>query len=366
MVLCCISFDSYIKPQLGFASDHYENVVYLLIPTSNHNVSSLCDSLHRVVYLLIPTSNHNCCLNTIAKVEVVYLLIPTSNHNYISRRNGRTHVVYLLIPTSNHNSGSVKAAKYQLYIFWFLHQTTTAFTKFIHHLRCISFDSYIKPQLTRIMKHFVLVVYLLIPTSNHNSVTQRVHSWLVVYLLIPTSNHNWSWRKKETKVLYIFWFLHQTTTILHNILTSLGCISFDSYIKPQLRHLTKTFWLRCISFDSYIKPQLQFWWLWRWRCCISFDSYIKPQLAPFLLLFYFVVYLLIPTSNHNVWGFTYTCSWLYIFWFLHQTTTLTFFWRFRLCCISFDSYIKPQLCVTNPLRDESCISFDSYIKPQLT
>ena len=34
--------------------------------------------------------------------------------------------------------------------------------------RCISFDSYIKPQLTRYLFDESKVVYLLIPTSNHN------------------------------------------------------------------------------------------------------------------------------------------------------------------------------------------------------
>ena len=33
---------------------------------------------------------------------------------------------------------------------------------------CISFDSYIKPQLENESEALILVVYLLIPTSNHN------------------------------------------------------------------------------------------------------------------------------------------------------------------------------------------------------
>ena len=37
--------------------------------------------------------------------------------------------------------------------------------------RCISFDSYIKPQLVRVLNVQYLVVYLLIPTSNHNDAT---------------------------------------------------------------------------------------------------------------------------------------------------------------------------------------------------
>ena len=164
----CISFDSYIKPQLGKGKGKLSAVVYLLIPTSNHNTMSClintivlyifwflhqtttCDTtavfpvllyifwfLHQtttcsfrgcwsqVVYLLIPTSNHNQmpCVNY--KTLVVYLLIPTSNHNCWFTRYICAFVVYLLIPTSNHNPGVHVAAICWLYIFWFLHQTTT-------------------------------------------------------------------------------------------------------------------------------------------------------------------------------------------------------------------------------------------------
>ena len=47
--------------------------------------------------------------------------------------------------------------------------------------------------------------------------------------------------------------------------------------------------------------------------CISFDSYIKPQrtLADGLLIS--VVYLLIPTSNHNAAVFFMPMIGLYIF-----------------------------------------------------
>ena len=100
--------------------------------------------------------------------------------------------------------------------------------------------------------------------------------------------------------------------------------------------------MSCISFDSYIKPQHGPSHRWRPYRCISFDSYIKPQPKSSVIIFFAVVYLLIPTSNHNSWIVTVTSTWLYIFWFLHQTTTTQ---PSRLCsmsCISFDSYIKPQ------------------------
>ena len=58
------------------------------------------------------------------------------------------------------------------------------------NISCISFDSYIKPQLCENDGRCTLVVYLLIPTSNHNSHKKASTKFLVVYLLIPTSNHN--------------------------------------------------------------------------------------------------------------------------------------------------------------------------------
>ena len=75
---------------------------------------------------------------------------------------------------------------------------------------------------------------------------------------------------------------------------------------------------------------------------IYFDSYIKPQQKMVLLLELCVVYLLIPTSNHNSYHWLCDIWLLYIFWFLHQTTTMRITIRLVLSCISFDSYIKPQ------------------------
>ena len=236
----------------------------------------------------------------------------------------------------------VKTLIIVLYIFWFLHQTTTDGYRLCRAASCISFDSYIKPQLPVTLEVF----------------------WTVVYLLIPTSNHNYFLCWFGYLVLYIFWFLHQTTTWRRNLGSQSSCISFDSYIKPQ--------------------P-------------------VWDSISPF-----WVVYLLIPTSNHNyvwrssksvqlyifwflhqttTWGrFVFDLFWLYIFWFLHQTTTLNIqqnewsllyiFWflhqtttigmqtQYRCGCISFDSYIKPQLVASSLRRPTGCISFYSYIKPQ--
>ena len=60
LTISCICFDSYIKPQLVPLELQKVFVVYLLIPTSNHNLDNIRDKSEYVVYLLIPTSNHNC------------------------------------------------------------------------------------------------------------------------------------------------------------------------------------------------------------------------------------------------------------------------------------------------------------------
>ena len=143
---------------------------------------------------------------------VVYLLIPTSNHNSHEIRCNLQTVVYLLIPTSNHNCWRNFKPFKPLYIFWFLHQTTTPRWQAYVGFSCISFDSYIKPQLFIKDSVYSQVVYLLIPTSNHNACRRRSSLMPVVYLLIPTSNHNLWMVWCYSLTLYIFWFLHQTTT----------------------------------------------------------------------------------------------------------------------------------------------------------
>ena len=59
VTLGCLSLDSYIKPQRIPTNTPHAEVVYLLIPTSNHNHGHVPILWYSVVYLLIPTSNHN-------------------------------------------------------------------------------------------------------------------------------------------------------------------------------------------------------------------------------------------------------------------------------------------------------------------
>ena len=165
----------------------------------------------------------------------------------------------------------------KLYIFWFLHQTTTRFNRSKRIKRCISFDSYIKPQLCSVLVYFASVVYLLIPTSNHNGVdVVNFTAKLYIFWFLHQTTTSTS-AAASFFPLYIFWFLHQTTTCKPNKKPRKSCISFDSYIKPQPQPRRRFLPSRCISFDSYIKPQ---------RLILQVTGFI-------------VVYLLIPTSNHN-------------------------------------------------------------------
>ena len=77
-------------------------------------------------------------------------------------------VVYRTIPTSNHNILAIILISRSLYIVLFLHQTTTVFASIPLCSSCISYYSYIKPQLNNKQSAESEVVYRTIPTSNHN------------------------------------------------------------------------------------------------------------------------------------------------------------------------------------------------------
>ena len=186
---------------------------------------------------------------------VVYRSFPTSNNNLIQQRHGGLRVVYRSFPTSNHNHAQSRMVCDRLYIVLFLHQTTT-FYLVSHVLEgCISFFSYIKPQLFSYLDFVTCVVYRSFPTSNHN------------YQKIYYDHYR----------LYIVLFLHQNTTLLSNVLSDLAL-----YIVLFL-HQTTTSSSLCACSGS----------------CISFFSYIKPQRILHNSNNVFVVYRSFPTSNHN-------------------------------------------------------------------
>ena len=164
--------------------------------------------------------------------------------------------------------------------------------------------------------------------------------------------------------LYIFWILHQTTTLGSLQILFACCISFESYIKPQptcqrIRMGTVVYLLNPTSNHNapYLlyPPSLVVYLL---------NPTSNHNLSDSVTLLGFVVYLLNPTSNHNKRLSRYFSGTLYIFWILHQTTTESLVGDKRRSCISFESYIKPQPWSVLCYRVDSCISFESYIKPQ--
>ena len=198
-----------------------------------------------------------------------------------------------------------------LYIFWFLHQTTT---------RC-----------PLIPLGISLYIFWFLHQTTTALICLQASSQLYIFWFLHQTT-TFKQVHPQTLQLYIFWFLHQTTTLILYLAIEQGCISFDSYIKPQRQD------------DICIKA----------ACCISFDSYIKPQRSEHLFNIIRVVYLLIPTSNHNCGLRPPLWVSLYIFWFLHQTTTSFISLNFSACCISFDSYIKPQRAV-DAMNGESVV-----------
>ena len=127
------------------------------------------------------------------------------------------------------------------------------------------------------------------------------------------------WR--DTRQLYIVLFLHQTTTY-----RSCWSVWYSLYIVLFLHQTTTLVYLSknlicCISYYSYIKPQLTFSVITVQISCISYYSYIKPQLEGWMVIILLVVYRTIPTSNHNLISKRIPVYKLYIVLFLHQTTT---------------------------------------------
>ena len=103
---------------------------------------------------------------------------------------------------------------------------------------------------------------------------------------------------------------HQKEAILSLLAADCNHGILNGYAPEYVR---QSFSKRCISFDSYIKPQLYLSFLPQFSGCISFDSYIKPQPLYSGIRNVKVVYLLIPTSNHNFVSSFSRATALYIF-----------------------------------------------------
>ena len=142
-----------------------------------------------------------------------------------------------------------------LYIFIFLHQTTTLSTSLSLGVSCISLYSYIKPQPRLVKGQCPPVVYLYIPTSNHNaSVWGLPISVLYIFIFLhqtTTAGLN----AFLGDVLYIFIFLHQTTTIITAIAGFFGLYIFIFLHQTTTHARNEQAASSCISLYSYIKPQ---------------------------------------------------------------------------------------------------------------
>ena len=122
---CCISYYSYIKPQLLGKSSQDKTVVYRTIPTSNHNYSSLWKNIQYVVYRTIPTSNHNALtiLHVMALLYIVLFLHQTTTLHDVTQYGRTLYIVLFLHQTTTF--GCTLLCSFMLYIVLFLHQTTT-------------------------------------------------------------------------------------------------------------------------------------------------------------------------------------------------------------------------------------------------
>ena len=118
-------FMSYIKPQqIAYLCTVFK-VVYRTIPTSNHN------SFHHVFLQLL--------------LYIVLFLHQTTTVKVVFMLHVMLYIVLFLHQTTTKKS--TMAYSPTLYIVLFLHQTTTGCCLYLRPLRCISYYSYIKPQL---------------------------------------------------------------------------------------------------------------------------------------------------------------------------------------------------------------------------
>ena len=150
--------------------------------------------------------------------RVVYPYIPTSNRNLGLLSPPWGLVVYPYIPTSNRNVVLLLLILRMLYILIFLHQTATCDERLYRWYCCISLYSYIKPQLTpviRVLLYGCISLYSYIKPQHSRSMFTvamgciSLYSYIkpqpdtllmyvrnVVYPYIPTSNRNPSlWKR---------------------------------------------------------------------------------------------------------------------------------------------------------------------------
>ena len=142
---------------------------------------------------------------------------------------------------------------------------------------------------------------------------------IIIFATVFETNTNLYIAEREKDIEPLSLFL-STIFLIRRVLKWLEFLL--SYIKPQPSFVVSESEGSCISHLSYIKPQLLVLENFTKSCCISHLSYIKPQQIIFCFHSLKVVYLIFPTSNHNLLLEEVALLVLYISSFLHQTTTL--------------------------------------------
>ena len=145
-VMCCLSSCSYIKPQLD-----------LLTQKDFASCLSSCSYIK---------PQH--VARSIKSFSVVYHLVPTSNHNRRRIQRYRRELFIILFLHQTTTGYCTRTYWTWLFIILFLHQTTTEKRYRRRYRSCLSSCSYIKPQRTGEANDRCIVVYHLVPTSNHN------------------------------------------------------------------------------------------------------------------------------------------------------------------------------------------------------
>ena len=187
------------------------------------------------------------------------------------------------------------------------------------------------------------VVYHLVPTSNHNHISNHTRYVYVVYHLVPTSNHNRLMVLRPIVVLFIILFLHQTTTFYHQ--RQYNALLF---IILFLHQTTTTSVSRSLSKLLFIILFLHQTTTLLWKLFSMIPLFIilflhqtttrfTPQPHTAML---FIILFLHQTTTLDL--LEYGCGSLFIILFLHQTTTAFLPSPSSSCCLSSCSYIKPQ------------------------
>ena len=109
---CCISFLSSIRPQLPWPSVARWSVIPLPFSTSSHNAQAEQINIEKLYLFPFLHQTTTCTPSSIKPTAKI--------HN-----KSNMSVISLPFSTSDHNFYSYHAGKYWLYLFPFLHQTTT-------------------------------------------------------------------------------------------------------------------------------------------------------------------------------------------------------------------------------------------------